>query len=127
MSQEITGWLINEVNDQVKLCKKELREVCLGAVLPGEPKLVYVKMIYHPRKDEIQAVHNHFNTALENNLCGMKNHYIMDIEVHSSMFDHTNCLTEQGQVEFWSIFDSNMRKLDEKYDEKFMIPQHQEM
>ena len=127
MSQEITGWMVNEFNDQIKLWKKELREICLGAVLPGEPKVVYVKMIYCPRKDEIQAERNHFNTALENNLCGINNHYIMDIEVHGSMFDHTNCLTEQGQIEFWRVFDSNMRKLDEKINSKFMMPQHQEM
>ena len=129
MSQEIMAWMIDEYFDQITKRKKELRDISLGAVLPGEPKIVYVKMIYRPRKDEIQAVRNHFNNALQNSLYNskLKNHFIMEIEVHPSKFDHTNCLTDEGKADYWSIFDANMKELDEGKNEKFMKPQYQEV
>ena len=112
MCDEITKWMAEDFINKISKRKSELLKVKGGAVLPGEPKIIFIKMIYRLKKDEVQAVRNHFNAALENSLVEKLNVFIMSINLPSSCFDHTNCLTAQGQLEFWRNFDGQMRRFD---------------
>ena len=56
MCEEITSWLIRENDRAITARKDSLRRIKRGATMPGEPKVIYVKMLFRPKRDEIQAV-----------------------------------------------------------------------
>ena len=46
MCDEITDWLINAIEEEVFKRKNLMKKIRPGSVMAGEPKIVYVKMIY---------------------------------------------------------------------------------
>ena len=119
---EITKWLLDEVQDAVIKRKKAMRKILPGSVLPGELKIIYTKMCYRPQREKIQGLRNIFNNALENNMVGKRDHHIMKIETHNNHFDHTNCFTEQGAEAFWQNFDSVIKEFDQNNEKEFLKP-----
>ena len=56
-----------------------------GAINPGEPKVIWVKMINQRKaQDDTLTVRRKFNTVLENLLVDYKHHYIMDLDYYLS-------------------------------------------
>ena len=84
--------------------------------MSGEPKLVYVKMIYRPRKSNVQALRNIFNDALEDELVKHKNHFILNIRTKQSAFDHANFLTDAGAEAYWEELDKQIEMFDNNND-----------
>ena len=125
MCDKITGWMVDEFQKLILTRCDEMRKIRRGSVLSGEPKILYVKAIYRPKRDAVQAIRNHFNSALENKLSRRHNHYIMNIEIPNYWFDHTNFLTAEGQLEFWRIFDKQIEEFDDHKDEDFLKPKPQ--
>ena len=93
---EITKWLVDEIEDAVNDRKKQMKKIRHGSVMSNEPKIIYVKMVYRPKRSDIQALRNIFNFALENQLVNRHNHYILGVHTKNSDFDHTNCFTDKG-------------------------------
>ena len=121
----ISSWLVHEVNKNVSSRKEAMKKIRKGSVMRGEPKLVYVKMIYRPGRDEVQSLRNHFNIALENCLTKVSNHYIVDINVRYTGFDITNYLTATDKEDYWTLLDQQLQKLDENPDDFKPIPQEE--
>ena len=78
----------------------------------GEPKIIYAKMMYRPQKTGVQAIRNIFNEALEQKLCHMSDHYIMEVNVRRSGFDRFNNLTASGEHEYWDKLDRTIEDFD---------------
>ena len=114
--EAITDWLVSEVDDAILERRTAMKKIRRGSVLRGEPKIIYVKMIYRPVRNDAQGLRNIFNNALENRLVDMKDHFIINIETKHNQFDHTNCFTEEGLKAYWKDFDRAIELFDEKPD-----------
>ena len=78
MCEAILPWLVNMNNKMILAHREDMKRLKPGAVLAGEPKVIYAKMIYRPKRDHIQAIRNQYNVALENALCKVHNHYVLE-------------------------------------------------
>ena len=79
-------------------------------------------MIYRPQRDHIQAIYNHFNITMENILCKLHGHYIMNIDVPNTLFDGHNQLTADGCSYYWRSFDEQLREFDEQRSPDLLKP-----
>ena len=77
-----TTWLTNEIERAVTIKKEDMRSIRKGAVIESEPKIIYVKMIYRPTKNQVVAARNKFNDALEGALLSKHGHYIMELRLN---------------------------------------------
>ena len=114
IAEELVAWLVHEIDKSVLGRKDEIKKQRKGAVMRGEPKMVYIKMMYRPGCDSIQALRNHFNVALENRLAKVHNHYVIDAAVQYTGFDLTNFLTANGKTEYWQNLDKTLGEFDDK-------------
>ena len=66
VSKKLIEWMMCNLNRAVKTRKDELTHIKLGAVVPDEPKFVWVKMINRAHvSDHVLAVRHKLNNALE--------------------------------------------------------------
>ena len=107
-------WLINEVEKAVNTRIEELTYAQPGGVIPGEPKIIYVKMLEHPEACRAMAVKWKFNKALEEALAKKRHGYLMNIKVNKNWFDNANNLTTDGRIQYWCEFDYQLEKFDKK-------------
>ena len=83
--------------------------------MAGDPKIIFVKMIYRPIKNDVQSLRNIFNDALENALVSLHNNFIVSIQMQNNQFDHTkSCLTDRGIQQFWWSLGQTIMLLREK-------------
>ena len=73
-------WFLNEIESVISTKKEDLAAIRPGAIHPGEPKVIYVKMIEHPHHSRAMSVRWKFNRALEDSLLKRKHGYIMDVK-----------------------------------------------
>ena len=122
LCERVISWLVNTNNKAITARREELKRMKPGSVMAGEPKVVYTKMIYRPKGDKIQAIRNHFNVALENCLCKVHSHYIVDIAVQNTLFDLSNFLMADGQKSYWNCLDRQLQDFDEKRSNGLLKP-----
>ena len=101
------NWIITNMERAIEARKDELHRCKPGAVQPNEPKMIWVKMInrssrYHNQR--IFAVRKKFNTALEELLCNLRYHYILEVSEcvmsDTSNFTYNDHLIECGRQVF---------------------------
>ena len=105
-------WLLSQIERAIEAKKEGLSQMKPGAIAPGEPKVVYVKMIQRPYPSKAMSVKWKFNKALEDSVALRQHGYIMSINVNQAWFDRGNCLTQEGRVQFWNEFDDQVKKFD---------------
>ena len=49
MIEGIVAWMVNEIEHVVLTHREKMKKVRKGSVMAGEPKLIYVKMMYRPK------------------------------------------------------------------------------
>ena len=113
---ETTKWLADKIEDAILDSKKEMKKLLPGSVLPGDPKVIYIKMLYRPKRSESQGLRNILNAMMENNLIGKPNHFIMEANLSSRDFDLSNQLTAEGKEAYWKIIDSQLTRFDKEND-----------
>ena len=86
--------------------------------MAGEPKVIYVKMVYRPARSSAQALRKIFNTSLEEQVAKFDNCYLIDIHVQSSLFDLGNGFSSSGKHQYWEELDSKV-KLFDSHPDKF--------
>ena len=111
-------WMIDNMVKAVELKKDLLFQEKTGALMPGEPKFVWLKMIKRLRGyNKVLAVRNKFNWALEHALTKKKYHYIIDANgciTDSELFTYSNELKGAGRIAFWKEVDQCISMFDDK-------------
>ena len=115
----IATWLALEINDAVLNGHKAMKQIRRGSVMAGDPKLIFVKMIYRPIKNDVQSLRNIFNDPLENALVSLHNNFVVRIQMQNNQFDHTkSCLTDRGTQQFWWCLDRQLEEFDNCNDKQ---------
>ena len=107
-------WLVNEVKRIISTRIEELTYSRPCGVIPGEPKIIYIKMLDRPEASRAMSVKWKFTKALEETVAKKKHGYLMNIKVNQSWFDKANNLTTDGRIQFWREFDYQLEKFDKK-------------
>ena len=114
----IINWIVNNMERAIDCRKTDLANRLPGAVIFGEPKVIWVKMMDKPNGyDRGLALHHKFNKLLENILYSKRNHYIMDVNQklqEPAFFTLENKLNADGRLHFWLEVDEQLKKFDQQ-------------
>ena len=126
MSGKCIDWLLNNMERVIEAKKDHLHCRRVGAVMPNEPKIIWIKMINRSNKQKIPAVRNKFNHALEDLLADRRYHYILDLGKmveDARNFTYNNLLNARGQDVFWLEIDRLIEHFD--YHKEHLRPMKQ--
>ena len=125
LSKSILLWMIKAMTKVLEVKKDRLFSLKPGALNPGEPKVIWAKMINrHKGYDDTLTVRRKFNTVLENLLVEYKHQFIMDLDYYlaePAFFNANNMLNEDGMYIFWREFNHTIKKFEK--DKKSLQPQ----
>ena len=111
-------WIVNQVARAIEAAKDNLSCRKPGAVVPYEPKLVWVKMMNRLNgKSSILKMINIFNECLENCIAGRSGYFIIDLDQamdDSNFFDLENKLNSYGCSHFWNELDKVIEKFEKR-------------
>ena len=114
------NWIINQMKRAVEAKQDNLSRRNPGAILAGEPKMIWVKMINRhgiTGRSELLALRYKFNDALEDCLAQHENHFIMSLDKQlngSEFFDRFNNLNGYGKSRYWRILDERIEQFEKK-------------
>ena len=103
----VINYLIKQIVRIIDTHKVDCRNVCRGAVIDGEPKIIWVKVIDCPNRDKILSLRTKFNAILEETIAQYPNHYIIDPSdgLNTDHFDHNNFFQPEGIATYWQNID----------------------
>ena len=108
ISGKCIDWLLKIIEKAIEARKEELRRCCPGALVTNEPKFIWVAMFNRSNPQQLLAVCNKYNTALEELLANRCYHYFIDISKQMNdvkFFTPENNLTQRGKLNFWNEID----------------------
>ena len=115
---KVLNWISTQMTRATDAKKDDLKRVKPGAVIPTEPKFIWVKMLNRVNaRSDLLALRSKFNEVLEEVLYKKDQHYIIDIVTamaDSSFYDKNNYINGEGLKRFWIEID----KLIENFDTK---------
>ena len=115
---KVISYLVKKICNIVETRKMDVRAKKVGAAMEGEPKLIWMKILYKPYKEKILNLCNKYNAILEETLTSFRSTYCMEIKsLNGSNFDATNKLTGYGAEEFWRLFNRKIKEFDRSKDE----------
>ena len=112
MAERSMHWICNEIDKIFEICKDEYMHRKKGALIAGEPKIIWVKMLYRPNPSDCIKIRHKFNNALNDTLLLHKHTYLADVAVPTSNFDRCNNITPSGKEHFWRDLDAQLRDFD---------------
>ena len=117
ISKRVLLWMVTNINRALATSKEDLRKTKTGVVGPGEPRIIWMKMINRKNvSDRVLTVRNRFNNALENVLMEKTDHFILNI--NQAMDDQQffsqsqKKLTDQGKKRFRVQIDLQIKNFD---------------
>ena len=117
MTAALVRWMVTNMLWAVGSKKEQLRMVKPGALISGEPKIIWVKMIKRLRGySKLLAVCNKFNQVMEKVLAAKKSQYLIDLSPainDSDLFTSANELNGDGRVTFWKELDNCLQLFDD--------------
>ena len=124
------NWIINQMAKAIESSKDNLQRRRPGAILPYEPKMIWVKMFDRlgtSRHSKSMAYRATFNDSLENALAGKAGHFIMDIDQAMAdviYFDQFNHLNTYGVQNFWTAVDKQLERFEKRIIQLKPFGQH---
>ena len=114
----IVDKLIANVDRIVNNRKTDLYFKRPGAISPGEPKFIWIKMIRRPNEasNSVQSVRTKFNSILEKAITGKRHNYILDFDgvLSNDSFDRNAELNPTGMIEAWLEIDRKIQMFDKQ-------------
>ena len=95
------NWISTQFDRIIEAKQEEICKTRIGAILPNEPKIMWIKMIDRPLFSKHQALaRRKFNDILEETIYGKKDNFIMGVQstLTDGDFDNFNCLTGSGRI-----------------------------
>ena len=88
-----------------------MRKHRIGAVMEGEPKLIWVKALEVPTiNKESLLLREKFNHILEETLVDRELSFIMEVtSVKAYHFDYSHHLMNEGKVKYWRDIDDQIK------------------
>ena len=118
MTGKIINWLTNQMIRAVDTRRDDLMRAHHGAVAPGEPKFVWVKMFNQVNAlGDIFVVCNCYNRAMEDIIAAKKAHFTIDVNnalQDAVYFTRLNELNDDGKHRFWLEVNDKLQQLDEQ-------------
>ena len=118
---KLLNWLVTKSEMMIRRRKTELFDKKPGALSPGSPEFIWLKMLkrpgYHDKWDKIFQHRSTFNCALECMLFNKKGYisnFILSIEVDSEEFLHGGFLSSSGKQRFWKELDLCIQKFEHR-------------
>ena len=114
MITDILSWIVTNLARAIQSKKDSLLHRRQGAVIEGEPKIVWVKMLNrHAEYNCILTFRTRFNNILEQLLANRKHHLIMSVEMEdTNYFAPCNLLNAEGKTKFWRDIDQQIEKYE---------------
>ena len=118
----VLGWLIRHINRLVQGQREHLRDLRPGALIHGEPKIIWLKTFNRPYNNPNMSIRPKFNAVLEELLAKYDNNHIMDVEksLRPANFERNGFLIESGKASFWFEVDRQIKRFDRRED--LLIP-----
>ena len=110
-------WIISQVLRLVDKKREYLHRKRRGAVVDGEPILVWMKMLHFPSNSKIELIKSKFNVILDQVIVQENAGYVCspvnrDEYTEPRWFDVNGNLIHTGRVSFWQNVDRKIRDLD---------------
>ena len=119
-------WIIQQIDRTITNKKSALRYKRPGSVSSSEPKVIWVKMLNRPGRNQILNLREKFNSILEQCLAESGKGFILDPSaeiLQRNMFDRGNNITHEGRVIYWCHIDMMLKKFDlQERGHEMMIP-----
>ena len=117
---KLVTWILTKAETSVRRRKTELFDKKPGAIIPGSPEFIWVKILRRPQDvvpEKLYNMRNKFNNILEAVLFqkkGYVKHYILSIEVDSDEFIHSGFLSNDGKNKFRREVNSYIEKFERR-------------
>ena len=116
IAEKVLRWMYKSIDKAIESRKADLIKIRPGAVMPREPRIIWVEMIDRIHVyDRALAMQNKFSAALNEVLLEWDNHFLMNINMamfDASLFQKTGELNQAGKKKFWSEIDVIFKKFD---------------
>ena len=92
-----------------------MRDKKPGAIVTGEPKMIWVKYWINPTAEKYGSLKDKFNAILEEILTGFRHTYILDISeamAATTCYDCNGNLNNQEKNTMWREINQTMKKFD---------------
>ena len=113
---KMINWLVDNVNGEIEVRRAHLKKVLPGAVIHGEPSILWVKAFNRPCKDQSLSLRSKLNAVLEETLTKHRQNFICDInrafQGINAAFDRSGMLTPTGKIAFWNEIDDIVKRFD---------------
>ena len=109
------SWFTRFIENTIDAKKEEMMNIRRGALTPGEPKLIWIKVIRRPTNDvNIELVRQKINYILEETLVSRIDCNILDPNeaIKHYHFDRSDMLTHEGRVALWSEINNQLKAFD---------------
>ena len=112
-------WLSSRIKNAINTRKEDLKQVKIGAFEPGEPRIVWIKMLIRPfikttSHGYVFAQCHTFNTILQSTILKFLHTHVLDTELPTdrALFDLGGNLSPTGKDYFWKEVNYWMRRFD---------------
>ena len=116
LSGKCINWVVTNMERAIESRKEQLKRQKPGAVVPSEPKFIWVKMFNKVNgQSKMLAVRKRYNNVLEDILATRKHHYIMDVNevmAKTDNFTSNNFINVRGKETFWREIDRQLELFD---------------
>ena len=118
--------MVQQIECILKAQIEQLEKRWPGALVPDEPKIVWIKMYDHLIANPLLAAHRKFNNALNNCLALRKHSYVIKMEnvFAPKEFNNFGQLTAAGRMTFWRHVDKQIELFDKHKAEH--LPVHKD-
>ena len=108
------NYLIGEISRMIDTKREDMKSKRPGAVVYGEPKIIWMKIWDRPTSDRVFSLRSKFNAVLEETLANYRSCYILEFEADGVHFDRANNFNNSGKNAFWRYVDQEVKKFDKQ-------------
>ena len=107
-------WLIEQTLQIINNRKEALTRIKLGAVTPGEPRILWVRLLEKPGQDNFTVTKSKFDIILEQAVCQSNAGIVLTASdgICRHWFDVNNNFTHEGRISYWRHFSDQVKNLD---------------
>ena len=104
------NYLVGEIYRIIDTKREDMKNKRPGAVVYGEPKIIWMKIWDRPTSDRVFSLRTKFNAVLEETLANYRSCYILEFEADGMHFYRANNMNNSGKNAFWRFVDQEVKK-----------------